>query len=144
MHPTAAIDYKVVSKKGARQCESWLNNIMHATCAGVHASADGAEVATSVSLTEWFLNFYAAAHQGLVQPVEGVVRAGEVLFIPRGWWHMAMNLEVSSVSSWSTHQCCHFGYNLLCSTLIVMVELSALPLFIALHCNHQWQGTPSP
>ena len=62
--------------------------------AGVHASADGTEVATPVSLMEWFLNFYEASHRGPVKPVEGIVRAGEVLFVPRGWWHLAMNLEV--------------------------------------------------
>ena len=61
---------------------------------GVHASADGANVATPVSLVEWFLNFYEEACEGEVRPVEGVVRAGEVLFVPRGWWHMAVNLEV--------------------------------------------------
>ena len=51
-------------------------------------------MATPVSLVEWFLNFYEEACQGDVRPVEGVVRAGEVLFVPRGWWHMAINLEV--------------------------------------------------
>ena len=60
----------------------------------MHASADGAEVATPVSLIEWFLNFYEAAQEGDVKPVEGIVRAGEVLFVPRGWWHLAINLEV--------------------------------------------------
>ena len=30
-----------------------------------------------------------------VRPVECIVRAGEVLFIPRGWWHTALNLEHS-------------------------------------------------
>ena len=51
-------------------------------------------MATPVSLVEWFLNFYAAAQEGDVKPVEGIVRAGEVLFVPRGWWHLAINLEV--------------------------------------------------
>jgi hypothetical protein len=60
---------------------------------GVHPSPDGADVATPLSLTEWFLNFYEEAQEGKVKPLECVVRAGEVLFIPRGWWHMAMNLE---------------------------------------------------
>jgi len=67
--------------------------------AGVHASADGAEVATPVSLIEWFLNFYEAVQEGDVKPVEGIVRAGEVLFVPRGWWHLAINLEVISALS---------------------------------------------
>lgn len=60
----------------------------------MHASADGADVATPVSLVEWLLNFYDAAQRGRVRPLEGVVRAGEVLFVPRGWWHFAINLEV--------------------------------------------------
>lgn len=63
-------------------------------CAGVHPSADGAEVATPLSLVEWFQDFYAEAQAGAVRPVEGIVRAGELLFVPRGWWHLAMNLEV--------------------------------------------------
>ena len=62
--------------------------------AGVHASDDGADVACPVSLIEWFLNFYKETRKGHVQPLEGICRAGEVLFVPRGWWHMAMNLEV--------------------------------------------------
>ena len=47
-----------------------------------------------MSLVEWFLNFYEASQEGPVKPVEGIVRAGEVIFVPRGWWHLAMNLEV--------------------------------------------------
>ena len=63
-------------------------------CAGVHASGDGADVACPISLIEWFLNFYKETQTGAVQPLEGICRAGEVLFVPRGWWHMALNLEV--------------------------------------------------
>ena len=33
---------------------------------GVHPSADGADVATPVSLTEWFLNFYQETKEGKV------------------------------------------------------------------------------
>jgi len=69
-------------------CNAWR--------AGVHPSADGAEVATPLSLVEWFQDFYAEAQASEVRPVEGVVRAGELLFVPRGWWHLAMNLEVRS------------------------------------------------
>lgn len=64
------------------------------TGTGVHASADGADVATPVSLVEWMLNFYDASQRMRVPPLEGVVCAGEVLFVPRGWWHFAINLEV--------------------------------------------------
>ena len=27
--------------------------------------------------------------------MEGIVRKGELLFVPRGWWHLAINLEES-------------------------------------------------
>lgn len=66
--------------------------------AGVHASADGAEVATPVSLIEWFLNFYGETKQ-YPSIRECVARSGDLLFVPRGWWHMALNLEVS-MQSW--------------------------------------------
>ena len=26
-------------------------------------------------------------------PVEGICRAGEVIFVPQGWWHAVLNLE---------------------------------------------------
>ena len=65
----------------------------------MHASADGADVATPVSIVEWFLSFYDAAQRGRVKPIEGIVRAGEVLFVPRGWWHLALNLEVQQSAS---------------------------------------------
>ena len=33
------------------------------------------------------------SQQQKVKPVECVVSAGELIFVPRGWWHMAINLE---------------------------------------------------
>ena len=57
------------------------------------ASEDGADVATPVSLTEWFVSFYEQAKSSK-QMRECMVKAGELLFIPRGWWHLALNLEV--------------------------------------------------
>ncbi|GIL47321.1 hypothetical protein Vafri_4169, partial [Volvox africanus] len=62
---------------------------------GVHPSPDGADVATPLSLTEWFVNFYAATREGKVRPIEFVARPGDLLFVPRGWWHCALNLEES-------------------------------------------------
>lgn len=70
--------------------------------AGVVASEDGADVATPVSLIEWFLNFHAQTQEGRVKPRECVVKAGELLFVPRGWWHMALNLEANLLSSTAT------------------------------------------
>ena len=63
---------------------------------GVFASEDGADVASPVSLIEWFLGYYEECHSAKVKPREAVVKAGELLFVPRGWWHLALNLEVST------------------------------------------------
>ena len=63
---------------------------------GVHASADGASVVTPVSVVEWFMHFFspAAAAAGRAAGWQhGVVRAGEVLFVPAGWRHCALNLQ---------------------------------------------------
>ena len=61
----------------------------------MHASADGADLATPLSLVEWFASFYEATADGEgPAPLEGICGEGEILFVPRGWWHLAMNLEV--------------------------------------------------
>ncbi|KAL2933640.1 hypothetical protein RDABS01_016759 [Bienertia sinuspersici] len=62
---------------------------------GVHPSPDGAEVACPVSIVEWFMNFYGATKDWKKRPIECVCKAGEVLFVPNGWWHMVINLEES-------------------------------------------------
>ncbi|KAJ6824495.1 F-box protein [Iris pallida] len=62
---------------------------------GVHPSPDGAEVACPVSITEWFMNFYGACENWKKRPVECVCKAGEVVFVPNGWWHLVINLEDS-------------------------------------------------
>ncbi|GJP50296.1 hypothetical protein CLOM_g9430 [Closterium sp. NIES-68] len=62
---------------------------------GVRASPDGADVAAPVSITEWFMNYYEAMRRGPVTAYEGVCRAGEVMFVPHGWWHIVLNLEES-------------------------------------------------
>jgi hypothetical protein len=84
---------------------------------GVHASIDGAEVAAPMALTEWLLDFYGAAasqrareaakrskladgtrpgpggsEAGPVYPVECTAEPGDVVFVPRGWWHTAINI----------------------------------------------------
>ena len=90
---------------------------------GVTASDDGASVTSPISLFEWFRVFYsslgamrreaakasassssaaaaaAAAHGRTGAPpapfvaLEATVTAGEVLFVPAGWWHCCLNLE---------------------------------------------------
>lgn len=62
---------------------------------GVHPSPDGAEVACPVSIIEWFMNFYSQTKHWKKKPVECVCKAGEVIFVPNGWWHLVINLEDS-------------------------------------------------
>lgn len=62
---------------------------------GVHPSPDGAEVACPVSIIEWFMNFYADSRSWKKKPIECICKAGEVVFVPNGWWHLVINLEDS-------------------------------------------------
>uniref|UniRef100_A0A0D6R3N9 JmjC domain-containing protein n=1 Tax=Araucaria cunninghamii TaxID=56994 RepID=A0A0D6R3N9_ARACU len=62
---------------------------------GVHPSPDGAEVASPVSIIEWFMNFYGETKHWKKRPTECICRAGEVIFVPNGWWHLVINLEDS-------------------------------------------------
>ncbi|XP_028784919.1 F-box protein At5g06550 [Neltuma alba] len=62
---------------------------------GVLPSPDGAEVASPVSIIEWFMNFYGATKSWKKKPIECVCKAGEVVFVPNGWWHLVINLEES-------------------------------------------------
>ncbi|XP_058738940.1 arginine-specific demethylase JMJ22 [Vicia villosa] len=62
---------------------------------GVHPSPDGAEVASPVSIMEWFMNFYGATKNWKKRPIECICKAGEVIFVPNGWWHLVINLEES-------------------------------------------------
>ncbi|KAE8715284.1 F-box protein [Hibiscus syriacus] len=62
---------------------------------GVHPSPDGAEVACPVSIIEWFMNFYGATKDWKKRPIECICKAGEVIFVPNGWWHLVINLEES-------------------------------------------------
>jgi len=70
---------------------------------GVHASADGATVAAPASVLEWFRTFYDpdASRSGPVgsRPLEGIARAGEIVFVPRGWWHCVLNLGAADVGA---------------------------------------------
>jgi hypothetical protein len=59
------------------------------------SSPDGAAVATPISIIEWFVNYYAALKASDIPYLEGTVRKGELIFVPRGWWHVVLNLEDS-------------------------------------------------
>ncbi len=67
---------------------------------GIDASDDGGTVTSPISLYEWFRVFYAdlASRDArdaprASRPLEATVRAGELLYVPSGWWHAALNLE---------------------------------------------------
>ncbi|KAJ3095383.1 hypothetical protein HDU97_007006, partial [Phlyctochytrium planicorne] len=60
---------------------------------GVYPNEDGSEVTSPVSLAEWFLNHYDEMKSSPVKPIECICRAGELIYVPRGWWHAVMNLE---------------------------------------------------
>ncbi|CAG8591558.1 21785_t:CDS:2 [Cetraspora pellucida] len=62
---------------------------------GVFTSADEAEVTSPVSLMEWHFNYYKETQKSNMRPLEGICRAGEMIFVPNGWWHMVINLEDS-------------------------------------------------
>ena len=59
---------------------------------GVYVSQDSSEVTSPLSIAEWLLEFHAEARE-LPECVEGICRAGEILHVPSGWWHLVVNLE---------------------------------------------------
>jgi Cupin-like domain len=61
---------------------------------GVFPSADGATVTSPLTLLEWFLNFYEQAREH-PRCTECIVRAGQVIFVPSGWWHLVINVDFS-------------------------------------------------
>lgn len=65
---------------------------------GVHPTEDGSDVTAPLSVLEWYLNFYdiARGEGARVGAVECIVREGELVFVPSGWWHCVINLEWSA------------------------------------------------
>nr|XP_024361962.1 F-box protein At5g06550-like isoform X1 [Physcomitrium patens] len=78
-----------------RGAKKWVMYPPEVVPPGVFPSPDGADVATPVSITEWFMNFYGETKKRAERPIECICREGEVVFVPRGWWHIVINLEES-------------------------------------------------
>lgn len=62
---------------------------------GVHPSGDGGDVTAPVSITEWFLNFYNRETFERCGAKECIVKEGELIFVPMGWWHCVLNTQTS-------------------------------------------------
>lgn len=79
---------------------------------GVHPSPDGAEVACPVSIIEWFMNFYGATKTWKRKPIECICKAGEVIFVPNGWWHLVINLEesIAITQNYASRYCTYTSY----------------------------------
>lgn len=59
---------------------------------GVFVSKDSSEVTSPLSIAEWLLEFHAEARK-VPECKEGICKAGEILHVPSGWWHLVVNLE---------------------------------------------------
>ncbi|KAF9275930.1 hypothetical protein BGZ68_010368 [Mortierella alpina] len=76
--------------------KKWIMFPPHILPPGVFTNEDESEVTSPVSLMEWFSNFYASTQipdDPAERPLEGICREGEIMFVPRGWWHAVVNLD---------------------------------------------------
>eukprot|EP00742_Colponemidia_sp_Colp-10_P018111 GILJ01020890.1.p1 GENE.GILJ01020890.1~~GILJ01020890.1.p1 ORF type:complete len:374 (-),score=51.72 GILJ01020890.1:50-1042(-) len=74
----------------------WLFFPPHSPPCGVYPSADMADVTTPETLSEWLLNFYQPTVETMRDVgYECICDAGDIAFVPCGWWHLVINLEDS-------------------------------------------------
>lgn len=70
----------------------WIMFPPSASVPGVFVSKDSSEVTSPLSIAEWLLEFHAEARK-LPECREGICKAGQILHVPSGWWHLVVNLE---------------------------------------------------
>ncbi len=61
---------------------------------GVDEKLIDSEYYAAPDVMKWFLNQYPNIPPDK-KPIECVLEAGEVIFVPSGWWHQVLNLETS-------------------------------------------------
>eukprot|EP00041_Stephanoeca_diplocostata_P010089 m.160232 g.160232 ORF g.160232 m.160232 type:complete len:525 (+) comp18015_c0_seq5:399-1973(+) len=86
--------------------KKWILLPPHVTPPGVHPSDDGSEVTSPVSIGEWFLNYYDQLREMHPPPVECIAKAGDLVFVPSGWWHCVLNLDATDVAKVSNDREC--------------------------------------
>jgi hypothetical protein len=91
--------------------KKWLLYPPNMVPPGTFPSEDEWEVTTPISIVEWFYNFYQETEKpgkkkaktsehkddqpDQQRPIECLLRPGDMIFIPNGWWHTVLNLEES-------------------------------------------------
>lgn len=75
--------------------KKWILAPKRTQIPGVYPDAKYGQVATPISATEWFVDFYQQLKDQQTPVLEVVQRAGEIIFVPHGWFHIVLNLEPS-------------------------------------------------
>jgi hypothetical protein len=71
---------------------------------GVYPSGDGDQVALPLSIGEWIFQFWdeherrKCAAPPSQRPLECTAHAGDVVFVPHGWWHLVVNFDGLNVA----------------------------------------------
>lgn len=75
--------------------KKWVFFPPHSTPPGILPSSDGSHVTAPVSVIEWFTNFYDKNTVLDAGGLEAIVHPGEIVYVPSGWWHCVLNLDMS-------------------------------------------------